>query len=74
MLALPAKLAGCREIILCSPPNAEGNLHPAVLYAAQLTGITRVFKIGGAQAIAAMAFGTESVPAVYKVLARVTST
>jgi histidinol dehydrogenase len=67
MLAVPAKLAGCREIILCSPPNAEGNLHPAVLYAAQLTGITRVFKIGGAQAIAAMAFGTESVPAVYKI-------
>ena len=67
MLAVPAKLAGCRDIILCSPPNAEGNIHPAILYAARLTGITKVFKIGGAQAIAAMAFGTESVPAVYKI-------
>lgn len=67
MLAIPAKLAGCKEIVLCSPCNKEGKLHPAILYAAQATGITKVFKVGGAQAIAAMAFGTESVPAVYKI-------
>ncbi|WP_121354588.1 histidinol dehydrogenase [Flavisolibacter nicotianae] len=67
MLAIPAKLAGCREVVLCSPCDKEGNLHPAILYAAQVTGITKVFKIGGAQAIAAMAFGTETVPAVYKI-------
>lgn len=67
MLAIPAKLAGCKEIILCSPCNQDGRLHPAILYAAQLTGITRVYRIGGAQAIAAMAYGTESVPAVSKI-------
>ncbi|HET7897556.1 MAG TPA: histidinol dehydrogenase, partial [Flavisolibacter sp.] len=67
MLAIPAKLAGCKEIILCSPCDKEGKLHQAILYAAQLTGITKVFKIGGAQAIAAMAYGTETVPAVYKI-------
>ena len=67
MLAIPARLAGCKEIVLCSPCDQEGKLHPAILYAAQLTGITNVFKIGGAQAIAAMAYGTESVPAVYKI-------
>jgi histidinol dehydrogenase len=67
MLAIPAQLAGCEEVVLCSPPNAEGKIHPAVLYAAQLCGVTRIFKIGGAQAIAAMAYGTESVPKVYKI-------
>lgn len=67
MLAIPAKIAGCREIVLCSPPDAHGQLHPAILFAAQLVGVTRVFRIGGVQAIAAMAYGTESVPKVYKI-------
>lgn len=67
MLGIPAKLAGCKEIILCTPPGKDGQVHPAVLYAAQIAGISRIFKVGGAQAIAAMAFGTESVPAVYKI-------
>lgn len=67
MLAVPAKLAGCKEIILCSPCDKDGKLHPAILYAAQLTGITKIFGIGGAQAIAAMAYGTECIPAVYKI-------
>src|SRR5574344_1568224 len=67
MLAVPADIAGCREIILCTPPNKEGKVNPAVLYAAQLAGVHKVFKIGGAQAIAAMAYGTESVPKVYKI-------
>ncbi|MEX6688041.1 histidinol dehydrogenase [Danxiaibacter flavus] len=67
MLAIPAKLAGCKEIILCSPPGKDGKLHPAILYAAQLTGITKVFKTGGVQAIAAMAFGTASIPKTYKI-------
>lgn len=67
MLAIPAKLAGCKEIILCSPCDKEGKLHPAILYAAQVTGITKIFKIGGAQAIAAIAYGTETVPVVYKI-------
>ena len=66
MLAVPAQLAGCQEIVLCSPPNKEGNIHPAILYTAQLCGVTRVFRIGGSQAIAAMTYGTESVPKVYK--------
>ena len=67
MLAVPANIAGCDEIVLCSPPNREtGKIHPAVLYAAGLCGVTKVFSIGGAQAIAAMAYGTQSVPAVYK--------
>ncbi|OAV43727.1 histidinol dehydrogenase [Lewinella sp. 4G2] len=67
MLAVPANIAGCEEIVLCSPPNREsGEIHPAVLYAAGLCGVTKIFRVGGAQAIAAMAFGTESVPAVYK--------
>jgi histidinol dehydrogenase len=68
MLAVPARIAGCSEVILCSPPDHEGMLHPAILYAARKTGVTRVFKIGGAQAIAAMAYGTETVPKVYKIL------
>lgn len=67
MLALPAKIAGCREIVLCTPPNAEGQVHPAVLYAAKVAGVSKVFKIGGVQAIAAMAYGTASVPKVYKI-------
>ncbi len=67
MLAIPAKLAGCKEIVLCSPPGQDGKIQPAILYAADLLGISKVFKIGGAQAIAAMAYGTETVPKVYKV-------
>ncbi|GAC1441218.1 MAG: histidinol dehydrogenase [Sediminibacterium sp.] len=67
MLGIPAAIAGCKEIILCSPPDKRGKLHPAILYAAQLTGITRIFKIGGVQAIAAMAYGTATVPGVYKI-------
>lgn len=67
MLGVPAKLAGCREIILCSPPDREGKINNAILYAAKLVGITKVFKVGGAQAIAALAFGTESIPKVYKI-------
>ena len=62
MLAIPARLAGCREVVLCTPPRADGGCDPAVLYAARACGVSRVFKIGGAQAIAAMAYGTESVP------------
>lgn len=67
MLGVPAKLAGCEEIVLCSPPNAEGKVAPPILFAARLCGIDRVFKIGGAQAIAAMAYGTETIPRVYKI-------
>jgi histidinol dehydrogenase len=67
MLGIPAKLAGCKEIVLCTPCNAEGNIHPAILYTAQLVGVTQLFKIGGAQAIAAMAYGTAIVPKVYKI-------
>ena len=67
MLGIPAAIAGCREVVLCSPPGKDGKLNPAILYAAQLTGITKVFAIGGVQAIAAMAFGTETVPQVYKI-------
>ncbi|WP_343701801.1 histidinol dehydrogenase [Chitinophaga sp.] len=67
MLAIPARLAGCSEIVLCTPPGRNGRVHPAVLWAAHYTGITRVFKTGGVQAIGAMAFGTESVPKVYKI-------
>lgn len=67
MLAIPAKIAGCKEIILCTPPDKEENIHPAILYAAEVAGVDRIFKIGGVQAIAAMAYGTESVPKVYKI-------
>jgi histidinol dehydrogenase len=67
MLAIPARLAGCKEVILCSPPDKSGAIHPAILFAAQLTGVTKIFKAGGAQAIAAMAYGTESVPQVSKI-------
>ena len=67
MLATPARLAGCRNIVLCSPPNAEGRIHPAILYAARLAGVTNIYKIGGIQAIGAMAYGTETVPKVSKI-------
>jgi len=67
MLGIPAKLAGCKEIILCTPPDKSGNIHPAILYAAHITGTTRIFKAGGAQAIAAMAYGTSTIPKVYKI-------
>jgi histidinol dehydrogenase len=67
MLGIPAQIAECKEVILCTPPNAEGKIHPAVLYAAKVAGIHRIFKVGGSQAIAAMAYGTETVPKVYKI-------
>ncbi len=67
MLGLPAKIAGCKEIILCTPPQKDGKIPPAVLYSAKIAGITNIFKIGGIQAIGAMAFGTETVPKVYKI-------
>ena len=67
MLGIPAKLAGCKEVVLCSPPNKEGKLHPAILFAASVAGITKLYKVGGVQAIGAMAYGTETVPQVYKV-------
>jgi histidinol dehydrogenase len=67
MLGIPAKIVGCKEIVLCSPPNKEGKLHPAILYAAQLVGATQIFKAGGAQGIAAMAYGTATIPRVYKI-------
>jgi len=67
MLGIPAAIAGCKEIVLCSPPNKEGNLHPAILFAAKTVGIHKIFKVGGVQAIAAMAYGTESIPKVYKI-------
>lgn len=67
MLGIPAKLAGCKEIILCTPPNSNGEINSAILYTAKLIGISKVFKIGGVQAIGAMAFGTETVPKVYKI-------
>jgi len=67
MLGIPASIAGCGEVILCSPPDKSGKLHPAILFAAQLVGIRKIFKIGGVQAIGAMAFGTKTVPAVYKI-------
>lgn len=67
MLATPAQIAGCKEIVLCTPPNKEGKIHPAILYAAKLAGVNRIFKAGGVQAIGAMAYGTESIPKVYKI-------
>ncbi len=67
MLAIPANIAGCKEVILCSPPNKEGKIHPAILYVANLCGVTKIFKVGGIQAIAGMTFGTESIPRVYKI-------
>lgn len=67
MLALPARIAGCKEIVLCTPPGRNGRVHPAVLFAAHIAGIEHIFKVGGAQAIAAMAYGTETIPKVYKI-------
>lgn len=67
MLGIPAKIAGCRRIILCTPPNREGKVHPAILYTAKLIGLTEIYKVGGIQSISAMAFGTESIPKVAKI-------
>jgi histidinol dehydrogenase len=67
MLAAPANIAGCKEIVLCTPPDKNGNVHPAILYTAELCGVTEIYKVGGIQAIAAMTFGTESIPKVYKI-------
>jgi histidinol dehydrogenase len=67
MLGIPARIAGCKEIILCTPPDKKGDVHPAILFAARLVGITTVFKVGGIQAIAALTFGTESIPSVDKI-------
>lgn len=67
MLAVPATIAGCEEVVLCSPPNKEGKINPAILYTAKLCGVTKIFKVGGIQAIAGMTFGTESIPQVYKI-------
>ena len=67
MLGVPAMLAGCKEIVMCTPPDKSGEINPAILYTAELVGITKIYKIGGAQGIAAMAYGTESVPQVYKI-------
>lgn len=67
MLAIPAKIAGCRNIVMCTPPNKEGKVHPAILFSAKTAGVTRLFKLGGVQAIGAMAYGTQSVPKVYKI-------
>lgn len=67
MLAIPAKIAGCRQIVLCTPPDRQGKIHPAILYAARMAGVTEIYKTGGSQAIAAMAYGTETVPRVYKI-------
>jgi len=68
MLAIPANIAGCKEIVLCTPPDKNGNINPAILYTAKLCEVTKIFKIGGIQAIAALTFGTETVPLVYKIL------
>ncbi len=67
MLAVPALIAGCKEIVLCTPPAPDGSIHPAILYAARVAGVSRIYKIGGIQAIGAMAYGTQSVPKVYKI-------
>lgn len=67
MLAVPARLAGCKEIVLCTPPGRDGKVHPAILYAAALSGVTNIYKVGGAQAIAALAYGTASIPKVHKI-------
>jgi histidinol dehydrogenase len=67
MLAIPAQIAGCKEIVLCSPPNKEGKIHPAILFTASLCGVTKILKVGGIQAIAGMTLGTKSIPKVYKI-------
>lgn len=67
MLAIPAQIAGCKEIVLCSPPDKTGKIHPAIIYAAKISGVTKIYKLGGVQAIGAMAYGTETVPKTYKI-------
>jgi histidinol dehydrogenase len=67
MLGIPARIAGCEEVILCTPPDKDGNVHPAILFAAQIAGIRHIYKVGGAQAIAAMAYGTQEIPKVDKI-------
>ncbi len=67
MLAIPAQIAGCKEIVLCTPPNKKGEINPAILYAAKISGVTKIYKLGGVQAIGAMAFGTETVPKTHKI-------
>ena len=67
MLAIPAQIAGCKEIVLCSPPDKNGNIHPAILYAAKISEVTQIYKLGGVQAVGAMAYGTETVPKIYKI-------
>ena len=67
MLAIPAKIAGCKEIVMCTPPDKNGNINPAILYTAELCGVTKIYKVGGIQAIAGMTFGTETLPKVYKI-------
>jgi len=67
MMAVPAQIAGCKEIILCTPPQKDGSINPVILYTANLCGVSQIFKVGGAQAVAAMAYGTETIPAVYKI-------
>ncbi|MDT0646651.1 histidinol dehydrogenase [Zunongwangia sp. F260] len=67
MLAIPAAIAGCKEIVLCTPPNKEGSVNPAILYTAHLCGVTKIFKVGGIQAIAGMTFGTQTIPKIYKI-------
>lgn len=67
MLAIPAQIAGCKEIVLCYPPNKEGKIHPAILFAANLCGVTKIIKVGGIQAVAGLTFGTKAIPQVYKI-------
>jgi len=67
MLAIPAKIAGCKQVVMCTPPDREGKINPLILYAASLSGVTGIYRVGGAQAVAAMAYGTETVPRVYKI-------
>ncbi|QTE23096.1 histidinol dehydrogenase [Polaribacter cellanae] len=67
MLAIPAQIAGCKEVVLCSPPNKEGKIHPAILFTANLCGVTKIIKVGGIQAVAGLTFGTETIPQVYKI-------
>ncbi|WP_322549952.1 histidinol dehydrogenase [Flavobacterium psychraquaticum] len=67
MLAIPAKIAGCKEIVMCTPPDKNGNINPAILYTTELCGVTKIYKVGGIQAIAGMTFGTETLPKVYKI-------
>ena len=67
MLAIPAKIAGCKEVVLCTPPDKEGKINPAILFTANLCGIDKIYKVGGIQAIGAMTFGTQSISKVYKI-------